>query len=458
MTATQTISERTAALAGIFSGQLLKPGDDGYEQARRVHNGMVDKRPALIARCKSQADVIQAVRLAHATGLEVAVRGGGHNVAGKATVDGGIMIDLSLMKAIAVDPKTRTVTAEGGVTWRELNRATQQYNLAVTGGIVSTTGIAGLTLGGGLGWLMGKHGLALDNLESMDLVSADATMLRASREDDPDLFWAVRGGGGNFGIATSFRYRLHPVPPMIAGGILAHPFERARELLGFYRECTESLPDEHMIFATLTHAPDGSGTKLAALATFHCGAAADAENAMRPLKNFGSPVLDTVGAVPYAEFNEMMDGNYPKGAFNYWKSSFLTELSLDAIDAMIESFARCPGPMGQIVIEHLHGAATRVGAGDTAFPHRKPGYNMLVLSQWLDAARTSANVRWARETYGRMQAFVDAGRYINYLDNDEAGDAVAAAYGENYPRLRALKSKYDPGNLFRLNQNIVPAA
>ena len=458
MTAKRTISELISRLSGSFAGQLLRPGDDGYDDSRRVHNGLVDKRPALIARCRNEADVVHAIRLAHDAGLEVAVRGGGHNVAGRATIDGGVMIDLSRMKAIHVDPTARTVKAQGGVTWGELNRATQVHGLAVTGGIVSTTGIAGLTLGGGFGWLMGKHGLALDNLESVDLVTAEGKVLRASSDEEPALFWAIRGGGGNFGVATSLEYRLHSIGERIVGGICAHRFDRARELLEFYRASTASLPDEHTIFATLTHAPDGSGTKLAAIAAFHCGAPPIAESAMRPLKSFGSPVVDTIGPIPYAEFNEMMDGNYPKGAFNYWKSSFLTELSPMAIDTMIESFSRCPGPMGQLVIEHVHGAATRVGVEDTAFPHRRQGYNFLVLAQWLDAAATAANIAWARETYASMQPFFAAGRYSNYLDDDEAEDAVPAAYGPNYLRLRQLKTKYDPRNFFRMNQNIRPLA
>lgn len=458
MTPKRIVSELTTELASTFTGQLLKPGEDGYDDARRVHNGLVDKRPALIARCRRDADVVHAVQLARDAGLEVAIRGGGHNVAGRATIDGGVMIDLSLMKVIDVDPKTRTARVQGGVNWGELNRATQLHELAVTGGVVSSTGIAGLTLGGGIGWLMGKYGLALDNLQSVELVSAEGKLLRVSNQHNPELFWAVRGGGGNFGVATSFEYQLHPVGPTVVGGIIAHPFERARELLEFYRECTASLPDEQMVFLSLTHAPDGSGTKLAVLVTFHCGAAAVAESAVRPLKRFGSSVLDTVGPIAYSEFNAMLDANYPKGAFNYWKSSFLSELNLEAIDTMIESFARCPGPMGQLLIEHVHGAATRVGVGDTAFPHRRQGYNFLVLSQWLDAARTTANISWAREAYARMQPFVAAGRYVNYLDHDEAGDSVAAAYGPNYPRLQVLKRKYDPCNFFRMNQNILPAA
>lgn len=458
MSARRTVSDLTAELARSFSGQLLRPKDDGYEDARRVHNGLVDKRPAVIARCRGEADVVGAVHLARNAGLEVAVRGGGHNVAGRATIDGGVMIDLSLMKTVDVDPRNCTARAQGGVNWGELNRETQLHGLAVTGGVVSTTGIAGLTLGGGIGWLMGKYGLALDNLRSVKLVSAEGKVLRASKDEDPDLFWAVRGGGGNFGVATSFEYQLHPVGPTVVGGIIAHPIDRARELLKFYRECTASLPDDQVVFASLTHAPDGSGTKLAAMVTCHCGPLAAVERAVHPLKRFGSPVLDTVGPIGYGELNGMLDANYPKGAFNYWKSSFLSELSLDAIDTMIERFARCPGPMGQLLIEHVHGAATRVGVTDTAFPHRKEGYNFLVLSQWKDAARTDANIGWARETYGRVQPFVAAGRYVNYLDDDEGGDPVAAAYGPNYPRLRELKTKYDPSNFFRMNQNILPLA
>jgi FAD/FMN-containing dehydrogenase len=457
MAGIRTVSDLTTELAATFSGRLLRPADNGYEDARKVHNGLVDKRPAVIARCRGVADVIDAVRLARDSGLEAAVRGGGHNVAGRATIDGGVMIDLSPMKGIHVDREGRTVRAQGGVTWAELNRETQLHGLAVTGGVVSSTGIAGLTLGGGLGWLMGKYGLALDNLVSVELVDAEGRVLRASGDENPDLFWAVRGGGGNFGIATSFEYRLHEVGPTITGGLIAHPFERARDLLALYRECTASLPDEQVLIATLTHAPDGSGTKLAAFATCHCGAPEEGERAVQPLKRFGSPVLDTVGPVSYCQQNRMLDDGYPKGAFNYWKSSFLSELSLSAIDAMIDAFAECPGPMGQLLIEHVHGAATRVGVSDTAFAHRREGYNFLVLAQWTDAAATQANIAWARSAYERMQPFVGAGRYVNYLDQDEANEAVAAAYGPNYPRLRELKRKYDPSNFFRMNQNISPA-
>jgi len=266
-----SVADAAAELANVFSGQLLKPTDAGYEEARKVHNGLVDKRPALIARCRGVADVVDAICLTRKLGLEVAVRGGGHNVAGRATIDGGLMIDLAPMKGIHVDPKSRTARAQGGVTWAELNRETQLHGLAVTGGVVSSTGIAGLTLGGGLGWLMGKYGLALDNLRSAELITAEGKIVRAGKDEEPELFWAVRGGGGNFGVVTSFEFQLHPVGPTVTGGLIAYPFDRARDLLRFFRDSTSSLPDEHMIFGGLIHAPGGSGTKLAAMVTCHCG-------------------------------------------------------------------------------------------------------------------------------------------------------------------------------------------
>ena len=259
--------------------------------------------------------------------------------------------------------------------------------MAVTGGVVSSTGIAGLTLGGGLGWLMGKYGLALDNLKAVELVTADGKILRASQDEEPDLFWAVRGGGGNFGVVTSFEYQLHPLGPTVTAGPIVHAIDRARDLLEFYRDKTRSLPDEHTLFATLTHAPDGSGTEVAALVTCHCGPPADAEKAVRPLKEFGSPTLDAIGPMPYCQLNSMLDANYPKGALNYWKSNFLSELSDGAITTMIDCFARCPTPMGQLLLERIHGAATRVGVDETAFPHRREGYNFLVLAQWMRAGR-----------------------------------------------------------------------
>jgi FAD/FMN-containing dehydrogenase len=449
-----SIPSAVGELSATFTGRLLQPTDAAYDEVRRVHNGLIDKRPALIAQCRGAADIVDAVQLARRLNLEVAVRGGGHNVAGRATIDGGLMIDLSPMKGIHVDAKARLVRAHGGVTWAELNRETQLHGLAVTGGVVSTTGIAGLTLGGGVGWLMGKYGLALDNLRSVELVTAEGRVLRASKEEEADLFWAVRGGGGNFGVAASFDYQLHPVGPTITGGLVAHPFDRARDVLRFFRDFTASLPDEFTVFGGLIHAPDGA--KLAAMVTCHCGTVAAGETAMRPLKQFGPPVMDAIGPMPYAQLNGMLDAAYPKGARNYWKSSFLAQMSDDAIDTMIECFARCPTPMGQLLIEHFHGAATRVAVGDTAFPHRVEGYNLLVLSEWMAPANTDRCIAWARETYAAMEPFVASGRYVNYLGDDETGDPIAAAYGSNYRRLQELKTKYDPNNFFHMNQNIRP--
>ena len=458
MTSASALADPVAELAKTFTGQLLQPNDSAYDDVRKVHNGLVDKRPALIARCRGVADVTDAVRLARTLNLDVAVRGGGHNVAGRATVDGGLMIDLSLMKGIYVDPKARTARAQGGVTWAEFNRDTQLHGLATTGGVVSTTGIAGLTLGGGIGWLMGKHGLALDNLGSVELVTADGRALRASEDENADLFWAVRGGGGNFGVAASFEYRLHPVGPTITGGLVCHEFNAAREVLRLFREVTASAPDNMMLVAALLGAPDGSGAKLVAIAASHCGPLPDGEAAMQRLKTFGRPVMDTIGPITYCGLNTMLDAGYPKGALNYWKSHFLRDLTDEAIETMIDAFAKCPSPMSGILVEHFRGAAARVGIGDTAFPLRSAGYNLLVLSQWMSRSDNERCTNWARESYAAMQPFVGLGRYSNYLDDDEAGDPSAAAYGPNYSRLRELKAKYDPENFFHVNQNIRPLA
>ena len=454
MTSVPSVADAVTELAGRFTGQLLQPADVGYEEARKVHNGLVNKHPALIARCRGAADVVDAVNLARKLNLEVAVRGGGHNVAGRATVEGGLMIDLAPMKGIHVNADAHTVRAQGGAIWAELNRETQLHGLAVTGGVVSSTGIAGLTLGGGVGWLMGKYGLALDNLTSVELITAEGQVLRTSKDQAADLFWAVRGGGGNFGVATSLEYQLYPVGPTIIGGLVAHPFDRARDVLRFFRDFTASLPDDFTVFAGLIHAPDGA--KLAAIVTCHCGSLAVAEGAVRPLKEFGSPAMDAIGPMPYCQLNAMLDPAYPKGALNYWKSSFLAQLTDEAINTIIASFARCPTSMGQVLIEHFHGAATRVLGGDTAFPHRADGYNLVVLSQWMEAANTDPCIAWARQTYAEMEPFVASRRYVNYLGDDEPGDAIAAAYGSNYRRLQELKTKYDPSNFFHMNQNIRP--
>jgi len=442
-------------IAPSFTGQLLQPADAGYDEVRRVHNGLVDKRPALIARCQGVADIADAVKLAHTLNLDVAVRGGGHNVAGKAAIDGGLMIDLAAMKGIYVDPTARTARAQGGVLWKELNRDTQVHGLATTGGVVSTTGIAGLTLGGGLGHLMPKYGLALDNLRSAELVMADGRVLRASADENPDLFWAIRGGGGNFGIAASLEYTLHPVGPIIYGGVAVHPLPKGGDVLRFYRDTCAALPDEVMLVAGLQTAPDGSGAKLIGLVGCHSGSLEAGEAALTPVKQFGPPMLDAYGPMPYCALNTMLDGAFPKGALNYWKAQFLTELSDAAIATLLDCFAACPSPMSMIVLEHFHGAASRVPVADTACAMRITGFNVAIISQWLDPGESNRQIAWARDTHAALQPFFSATRYVNYLADDEP-DPAGAVYGANYARLRDLKTKYDPNNFFKGNVNIQP--
>src|SRR5437016_4083330 len=437
-------------LSARFLGVLLRPDQSGYDEVRRVHNGMIDRRPALIAGCLGNADIVDAVNFARTHGLELAVRGGGHNVAGRAVCDDGLMLDMSLMKGIHVDPVRRTGRAQGGVTWREFNRETQAHGLATTGGVISTTGIAGLTLGGGLGWLMAKHGLAMDNLVSAEVVTASGDILRTSKDENADLFWGLQGGGGNFGAVSWLEYRLHPVGT-VTSGLIAHPFDRARDVLKFFREITSAvLPDDLTIFGALLHAPEGA--QIAVIIVCHCGPLAEAEAALQPIKKFGTPILDSIGPTSYEETNRMLDAGFPRGALNYWKSNFMMELSDQAIDTLISQFASCPSPMSGLLLEHIHGAATRVGISETAFPHRREGYNFLVVSEWLDPAENAQNIAWARESYDVMRPCFTPGRYVNYLGDDDGEDAVAAAYGPNYQRLRTLKAKYDPTNLFHLNQ------
>jgi FAD/FMN-containing dehydrogenase len=448
-------TDRLKPLAAAFSGTLLLPHDGGYEDARRIHNGLVDKRPALIARCRGTADIADAVAFARDSGLEISVRGGGHNVAGRAVTDGGVMVDLSLMRGVHVHPGARTVRAQGGATWREFNRETAVHGLATTGGVISTTGVAGLTLGGGLGWLLGKHGLSADNLSSVELVTAGGDVLNVTADTYPDLFWALRGGGGNFGVAASFEFRAHPLRE-VYGGLVAHPIGAARDVLRFYRDFTASLPDELTVFAGLVHAPDGSGTPLAALIVCHCGSLEQAQRDVRPVLGFGAPAMAQVGPMPYPAMNTILDDAFPRGALNYWKSSFMKGLDDDAIGVMIDRFSACPSPMSALVIEHFHGAVTRVGVTETAVPHREPGYNFLAASVWTDPATTDRNIAWTRATYANLEPYFMRRRYVNYFDDDEAADAVRQAYGPNYARLVEIKRRYDPGNVFRLNQNIAP--
>jgi FAD/FMN-containing dehydrogenase len=448
-------SALVADLGGQISGSVLRPDDAAYDGARAVHNGLIDRKPAVIVRCRTTNDVVAALAFARRAGLEVSIRGGGHNVAGRAVTDGGVMIDLAEMKGIAVDADRATATAEGGVVWGELNEAAAEHGLAVTGGTVSGTGIAGYTLGGGLGWLMAKYGLAADNLLAVELVTAEGDILHVDAASHGDLFWALRGGGGNFGVATSFTYQLHPVRTVV-GGLIAHPIDAAPGLLRFYRDGVAEASDDLTVFAGLVHAPDGSGAKLSALVVFHTGDPARAERDLEPFKTWGSPLVVDVGPMPYPVMNTLLDGGFPAGSRNYWLSSFTRGLPDELIDIAVERFVAVPSTMTSILFEHFHGAVTRVGATEIAVPHRDQGWNLLIPSVWIDAVDNEANIAWSRDTFAAMQPHFGGGRWLNYLGDDQADDAIRAAYGPNYDRLREVKRRYDPDNVFHLNHNIAP--
>lgn len=450
--------EAVAAFRDDFRGPLLQPGDEGYDAARRIWNAMIDRRPTLIAQCTGVGDVMRAVDFARRHDLLLAVRGGGHNVAGNAICDDGLVIDLSPMKGIRVDPAARTVRAEGGVTWGELDRETQAFGLATVGGTVSTTGIAGLTLGGGFGWLMRRHGLACDNLLAADVVTADGRLLRASATENPELFWGLRGGGGNFGIAASFEFRLHEVGPTVLAGPIFHPIEAARDLLRFFGEHGPTLPETVGCMAALVTSPDG--IPLAALFPVYAGPLDRGEEALRPLRQLGSPVADLVAPTPYRMAQTMFDAAFPAGLRNYWKSSFLRGLDATAIDAMVDHFRRAPSPHAGIAIELFGGAVGRVGWDETAFVHRNSPFDTILFSAWDGPARDQENVAWVRELWQALQPSAIGAVYVNYLGDarDEGVDRVRAAYGDAaHQRLAALKRMYDPTNLFSMNQNIAPA-
>ncbi|MCZ6722266.1 MAG: FAD-binding oxidoreductase [Proteobacteria bacterium] len=437
-------------------GALLLPGDDGYDEARRIYNAMIDKRPALIARCAGAEDVVRAVTFARDHDLLVSVRGGGHNIAGNAVSDGGLMIDLSGMKSIQVDPAEQTARAEPGVTWAELDKETQAHGLATPGGTIPSTGIAGLTLGGGIGWLKGKYGLACDNLLSVEIVTADGRQLTASAEDNADLFWGVRGGGGNFGIVTSFEYRLHPVGKVL-GGMAIHPLEKAKDVLAHFRTFMEGTPDELVCTAVFLTSPDGD--PVLAIAVCYHGALDEGEAVLKPLREFGPPAADNIAPMDYTALQSMIEAAFPSGWQNYWKSDALNDLSDEAIEVMAERFATVPAPTIAVIVEYTAGAAGRVPVDATAFPHRETRYNILILGTWPDAADNERNIGWVRGLWQALQPFSSGGVYVNYLAEaaDEGAERIQAAYGpRTYGRLVALKNKYDPTNLFRLNQNIKP--
>jgi FAD/FMN-containing dehydrogenase len=449
-----TAATRAAALndfrAGL-SGDLIFPGDPDYDSARRVWNGMIDRYPAMIVRCANRADVVAAVRFAQARDLPLAVRGGGHSSAGLAVCDGGLVIDLSRMKGISIDPLRLTARAEPGLTLGEFVQAIEGAGFLTTTGVISGTGMAGLTLGGGMGWLMGKYGLTIDNLLAVEIVTADGQIRMANENEHGDLLWAVRGGGGNFGVVTSFEYQLHPADPLLAG-MVVHPAERARDVLRFYRDFTASSPDALTTNAAFARTPDGQPG--IALTLCYAGPRAEAEQAIAPLRQFGPPLVDRIRPMSYYELITMLDAGAPDGRNYYEKANTLPALTDDAIDRIVAIGAARTSPFSQVMIQHVHGAAARVAPDATAFAPRFDHYVTAFVAAW-DQGLANAHIAWAREGFAATAPYAARSAYINFL-NDDGEDRVRAAYGANYARLARIKSKYDPHNVFRLNQNIKP--
>ena len=432
---------------------MLCPGQDGYDAARTIPNAMIDRRPAAIVRCTGAADVIACVRFGSEHDLVVSVRGGGHSVAGKSVCDDGLMIDLSAMKGIRVNPSGKTVRAETGLTLGEFDRETQAFGLATTLGVVSKTGIAGLTLGGGWGHLHAKYGLALDNVIGADIVTADGRLLTANASQNEDLFWGVRGGSGNFGIVTSLQYRLHQLGPVF-GGAVFHPAAKAEEVLHFFRDYSQTIPDELVIQCGSFSLPDK--TPVFAVAACYCGRPSEGERVLKPLRTFLPPIADAIGEMSYLQLQGMFDPFFPPGRLTYVKSNFIRDLNDDAIRAIAEFAGRSPSPLSFApFVEHWHGAATRVGITDTAFPHRQHSYNLMFWSNWESPSESDKNIQWTRTAWSALRPFLVEGSYGNYISDE--GDLFArAAHGPNYERLVALKNKYDPMNFFRMNHNIKP--
>ena len=437
-----------------LQGQMILPGDPDYESARHVWNWAVDKHPGMIVRCAGTSDVVRAVDFARSNDLLVAVRAGGHSVAGKSTCDGGMVIDVSRMKRIHVDPATQIARVESGLTLGEFDHATQAFGLATTLGTAPPTGIAGLTTGGGLGWLMGKHGIALDNVREVKVVTADGRTLTANADENADLFWGVRGGGGNFGVITVLEYHLHPVGSVL-GGAVAYPQSKVREVLRFYREYTSTAPDELTAYAEFMGLPSGQAFCIAAC---YSGDLKVGEAVLKPLRRFGRPLADSFRPMPYVDMQTLLDVP-PVPLAGVIRANFLRELSDDAIDTIAAHMARIPAPACEFFLEHFHGAACRVESSQTAFAHRTPGYNFATDAIWpvAEAQAADASVKWVHGLWSAMQPFIGGGVYSNYLQ-DEGEGRVRAAYGANYERLVALKQKYDPTNFFRMNQNIKPMA
>jgi FAD/FMN-containing dehydrogenase len=451
-------------LRRLFGGELLRPGDPAYDAARRIWNGAIDRRPACVARCHGVADVVAAVRFARERDIEVAVRSGGHGVAGHASCDGGLVIDLSAMKGIRVDPVARTARAQPGVLWGELDRETQLFGLATVGGVVTHTGIAGLTLGGGIGWLMRKYGATVDNLLSVDLITAEGELLTVSESENPGLFWGVRGGGGNFGIVTSFEYRLHPVGPIVLAGPVFYPLERARQVLRLYREFAATAPDEVTTIVNLRAAPpvpflpkELHGKPIVMIGACYAGAPEEGIDIVRPLKELGRPIVDLLEPRRYVELQSMFDASVPHGWHYYWRSVELPPLGDGVIDTLIEHAATITSPRSYCIVFQLGGALARVPEHATAFNQRRAAHNLNVNAVWIEPdPGCERHVAWARHFFDAVRPQASDGVYVNFL-SDEGPERVRQAYGDtNYARLVELKRTYDPTNFFHKNQNVNP--
>ncbi len=456
--------EAVNALRSRLRGSALFSGDPGYDDARSVWNAMIDKRPGLIVQCAGVADVLQAIRFARDHGLLIAVKGGGHNIAGSAVCDCGLMLDLSPMKSVHVDPRNRIARVEPGVTLGELDRETQAFGLATPLGINSTTGVAGLTLGGGFGWLSRSFGNSIDNLVSADVVTATGELVRASGEDNTDLFWGLRGGSGNLGVVTSFTFRLHPVGPEVLAGLIVYPFERAVDLLKAYRFFVESAPDALTVWVVLRKAPplpflpaDVHGKEVVVLPMLYAGDIEEGLRVIEPLRHFGRPIGEYLGPQPFTAWQSAFDPLLTPGARNYWKSHDFSELNDPAIGLIVQHAGMLPTPECEIFIAHLDGAAGRVASDAMAYPHRNARFVLNVHTRWRDAARDAECMIWARRFFEETGPHATGGVYVNFLDADEQ-DRIRAAYGSNYDRLAALKAKYDPNNVFQVNLNVKPAA
>jgi FAD/FMN-containing dehydrogenase len=437
-------------------GELIVPGDDTYDSARRVWNGMIDKYPALIARCADVADVLRSVEFARSQQLVVAVRSGGHSFPGHSTCDGGLVIDLSRMKTIQVDPGKRTARVQAGVTLGECIPEMQQFGLAIPVGTASETGLAGLTLGGGLGWLMGKYGLTMDSLLAVEVVTADGRVLRARSDEHPDLFWAVRGGGGNFGIVTSFEFRLHPVATLLSG-LIFYPMDRTLEVLQLYREFSRTAPDELTAYAGLATMPNGLAA--AAIGVCYCGSLEEGELLIAPIRTLGSPLAEMIRPMSYLELISILDAGAPRGHSYYSKAHSLKQLDEEVFQIMIDYSAMRTTPAEQIALQHVHGTASRIGPTETAFALREEHYAFQIMTSWNEeeiADRADAHIDWTRRLWAEIEPFATAETYTNYLE-DEGEAQVRTSYGATYERLACVKDAYDPTNFFHLNHNIKPA-